>query len=125
MGIAELNNGRPERAFAVYHPTDSVLAVGKRFLGLAMEEPRGREARIQFQRAWNAEWGEFRFEPDEVVDFGDRLLIIGRIRGSGRASGAGFDGEWAALMTIKAGWIVKEEAFFDHAQALEAAGLPR
>ena len=123
-GVQALNRGRPERAFSVYHPTDSVLVVGERFLGLAMEEPRGREGRIDFQRAWNAEWGEFRFEIEEVIDFGDhRILVVGRIEGTGRASGAAFDGEWAAMLTFADGWIVKEEAFFDHAEALKAAGL--
>ena len=119
-----LNRGEPQTAFSVYHPTDSELVVGERFLGLAMEGTRGRDARIRFQEAWNAEWGEFKFEPEELFDFSDnRALIIGRIRGSGRTSGAEFDGEWAALMTVADGWVVKEDVFFDHAEALEAAGL--
>lgn len=91
-----------------------------------MEGTRGRDGRIRFQEAWNAEWGEFRFEPEELVDFGgNRVLVIGRIKGSGRTSGATFDGEWAALMTFADGWVVREDVFFDHAAALEAAGLTR
>jgi ketosteroid isomerase-like protein len=123
-GLAALNRGEPEKAFSVYHPTDSKLIVGERFRGLAIGGTRGREARIRFQQAWNAEWGEFRFAPEELIDFGDRRgLVLGRIKGTGRSSGAGFDSEWAALFTVSGGWVVEEHAFWDRAEALEAAGL--
>ena len=123
VGLAALSRGEPERVFSVYHPTDSELVVGERFAGLAIGGTRGREARIRFQQAWNAEWGEFRFDAEQLIDLGDKCLVIGRISGSGRASGVRVDGDWAALLTVSDGWIIKEQAFFDHAEALTAAGL--
>ena len=122
-GVQVLNRGEPEIAFGVYHP-DCELVLDRLFPGLP-QRTRGRDARIRFQQQWNAEWGEFWFEPQELVSFGDNrsLLILGRVKGTGRSSGAGTDGEWAALFTLKRGWIIKERAFFDHAQALNAAGL--
>ena len=85
---------------------------------------RGIEERLAFQRTWIAEWGGFKFDPDELVDFGDgRLLLIGRVHGSGLTSGAGFDNEWAGLFTFSNGRVIREQIWFNHADALEAVGL--
>jgi hypothetical protein len=58
-----------------------------------------------------------------MLDLGDRLLFVGRIKGSGLSSGAGFETAWANLLTLSAGRVIREEPFFDHREALEAAGL--
>ncbi len=126
-GIRVLNRGEPEIAFGVYHQ-DCELVVDRPIPGLD-QGARGRDARIRFQQVWNAEWGEFRFEPEELLSFGDnrRLVMLGRIKATGRSSGAGLDSEWAALFTFEGGWIVKEQAFLEtnaHEHALEAVGLP-
>jgi ketosteroid isomerase-like protein len=120
-GVAALNRGSPEVAFAIYH-VDCEFELGK-LAPVGLEGTRGREDRIRFQQRWNAEWGDFRFELEEVRDLGDhRALIVGRIKGAGLSSGAEFDNEWAALFTLSSGWIIREEAFLDHAEALQAVG---
>jgi SnoaL-like domain len=86
---------------------------------------RGREGRSEFQRGWTAEWGEMRFEPEEMLDLGDRVLFVGRVKGSGISSGAGFESDWAVLLTISAGRVIREQPFFDRREALEAAGCRR
>ena len=47
----------------------------------------------------------------------------GRIVGSGLTSGAGFDSDWAVLLTVSDARVVREQFFFDRADAFEAAGL--
>jgi ketosteroid isomerase-like protein len=85
---------------------------------------RGRAARINAEKRWIAEMGEFHFEPEELIDFGDnRFLVLGRVKGSGLSSGAGFDNEWGLLLTITAGRVIREQLFLDRNEALEAAGL--
>jgi ketosteroid isomerase-like protein len=74
---------------------------------------RGREARLDFQRRWTAEWGEMRFVPEEVLDLGDRVLFLGRVNGSGVSSGAGFETDWAVLYRLSAGRLIREQPFFD------------
>jgi ketosteroid isomerase-like protein len=112
-----------EAAFGVYHP-DVELMVPAQFTALGFDTRyRGRQERIDFQRRWTAEWGEVRFEPEEVIDLGSRVLVIARMTGSGLGSGAAVDSEWANLITISAGWGIREQAFMDHGEALEAAGL--
>jgi hypothetical protein len=102
-GVAVLNRGEPEIAFGIYHP-GCELVLDRVFPGLP-QRTCGRDARIRFQQQWNAEWGDFWFEPEELVSFGDNrsLLILGRVKGTGRSSGAGADGEWGALFTLKSG----------------------
>jgi ketosteroid isomerase-like protein len=67
--------------------------------------------------------GEVRFEPDEVIDFGDRVLVFSRFTGRGLRSGAGFGNDFANLLTFSAGRVTREQAFTDRGEALEAAGL--
>ena len=119
---AALNRHDDEVVFGlVYHPDrefDSTLAA------VGVEGARGRDNRMQVQQRWIADWGEFRFEPQELLDLGDhRILVVGRVKGAGLGSGAGFDDEWASVFTFADGWLVNEQTFFDHAQAFEAAGL--
>jgi len=49
--------------------------------------------------------------------------VSGRIVGSGLSSGASFDSDWAVLLTLSAGRVIREQYFVDRAAALEAAGL--
>ncbi len=84
----------------------------------------GREERVRLERRWRDEWAELRYEPAEVITSRDQLLVIGNMHGTGLASGAVVDSEWADLFTFRGGWIVREQLFFDHAAALDAAGLP-
>ena len=84
---------------------------------------RGLEARVRYEHNWRAQWGDFRYEPDELRDLGDRLLVIGRISTSGMSSGAATDSDFANVFTLSAGRVVGEHVYFDRAEALEAVGL--
>jgi ketosteroid isomerase-like protein len=107
----------------LYHP-EVELTTPPLFAGLG-DEPvtRGREERVRFQRRWTAEWGEVRFEPEEVIDLSARVLVMARMTGSGFGSGVAVDNEWATLITISAGRVIREQDFVDHGEALEAVGL--
>jgi ketosteroid isomerase-like protein len=124
LGFEALNREDVEAAVALYHP-DVELDLPKEFVGLGLDPPdRGREERVRFERRWNAEWGRLGYALEEVIDLGDdRVLVVGRFAASGPSSGAGFDNEFAEIFTFSAGQVIREQAFFDHAEALEAAGL--
>lgn len=78
------------------------------------------------ERTWQAELGESRFAPEELIDLADgQLLVIGRVQGSGLASGAGFDSDWALLLRLSDGLVVQEQVFFDRNEALETVALRR
>jgi ketosteroid isomerase-like protein len=123
LALAAGGRGDFEAASLLYHP-DVEMIRPREFAGLGFEPVyRGREERVSFQVRWIAEWGQFTFEPEEVLDLGARVLVVGRVRGSGLASGAAFDEEWADLFDFSSGQVIREQAFFNHREALEAAGL--
>jgi ketosteroid isomerase-like protein len=123
LGFEATNRADHEVALALYHP-DGETTFPPQIATVGTESvTRGREERVRFQREWIAEWGEFRFEPEEIIDLGDRLLVVGHVRGSGLSSGAGFDNQWAVLYTVSGGRALGEQVFLDHGDALEAAGL--
>ena len=122
-GFDALNRGDFESSFLLYHP-DVELVTPPPLVGLGFHPLyRGRDARKDFQRGWIAEWGEMRFEPEDVRDLGDRVLCVGRMKGSGLTSGAGAESDWACLFTLQAGRVIREQPVFDRREVLEAAGL--
>ena len=122
-GCEASNRGDFEANFVLWHPRVETIW-DSQIVGLGWEPvTHGREARLDAQRRWIDEWGRFRFEPDEVIDLGDRMLVVGRMRGSGGRSGAPIDNAWALLLTLSAGRVIREQPFMDHAEAFKAAGL--
>jgi ketosteroid isomerase-like protein len=83
---------------------------------------RGREG---FRRVWAAmhdPW-EVEVRPEEMIDAGDRLLVIAQVTARGRGSGVRVGGPLIGLYTLRAGRIVRERYFNDQEEALKAAGL--
>jgi ketosteroid isomerase-like protein len=84
---------------------------------------RGWEAvRLQFARNKDS-WEEEHVEIDEINDVGSDLALA-QIRWvtKGRESGITFESPVSILFTVR-GKIVRLEYYFDHAEALKAAGL--
>ena len=62
-------------------------------------------------------------EVEEFVDVGERILVLARLRGHGRASGAAVDIRQGYVWTIRDGLAVRFQWFNDREQARAAAGL--
>jgi ketosteroid isomerase-like protein len=124
LGIDAYNRRDYEAAVLCYDP-DVEYITPVQVIPLGFDSTyRGRQARMDLQRKWIAEWGEFLFKPEELIDVGDgRLLVTGRMEGSGLSSGVVLDNDWAVLFTISAGQVTREQVFLDQTEALEAAGL--
>jgi ketosteroid isomerase-like protein len=123
QGFEAVNRGDYEVAFANYDPDIEFFPpTGLAILGKETSY-RGLEARVRYEREWRAAWGDYRYEPEELRDLGDRVLAIGRITSSPLSSGAAIDTDWADLFTLSAGVVIREEAFLDRAKGIEAAGL--
>lgn len=71
---------------------------------------------------WYAElaevWETFRIDVEDVVDLGDRVVVLGRIRNKGRVSGIEVDVVAAHLWTIEDGVPVRIELIGDREEAL-------
>jgi hypothetical protein len=58
-----------------------------------------------------------------VIDLKDQVLVLGRMVSSGPKSGVASETEWADLVTLSRGQVIREQVFLTCAEALEAAGL--
>jgi ketosteroid isomerase-like protein len=62
--------------------------------------------------------------PVELIEAGDKVVAVAQAVGSGPSSGIAVDEPFAFVFTIKDDLVVREQAFRNKAEALEAAGLP-
>ena len=87
---------------------------------------RGREEFRRFLAESDEDWegGASSGEIREIFPVGDdRVVTLADWGGRGRASGIDLRSSLSSITTHEDGQITKFEFFFDHAQALEAAGL--
>jgi ketosteroid isomerase-like protein len=69
-------------------------------------------------------WDEMRVDPQEFMDGGDRVVVIGRLVGKGKGSGVEIDQPDHQILTVREGRIVRlAYGYTDRAEVLEAAGL--
>jgi SnoaL-like domain len=83
----------------------------------------GHGGLLQIYRKWIDAFGDLRYEPEEVVDFGSKLLVTVQLTGHGSGSGVPISGQTFQLFTLRRGLVVKQQDFPDRDDALEAAGL--
>jgi ketosteroid isomerase-like protein len=88
------------------------------------ETALGHDGVLEFLEAWFDAIGDLRYEPEEVLDFGDKFLVTIQMNGHGSGSGVAVSQELFVLSHVRDGWVVKQENFLDRSQALEAAGSP-
>jgi ketosteroid isomerase-like protein len=78
-------------------------------------------------RTWYAQlldaFEGLRFEPQEFIDAGDRVVVPNHATGRGKGSGADVEMNFSSVWTMSAGKFAKHIAYSDHAEALEAVGL--
>jgi ketosteroid isomerase-like protein len=72
---------------------------------------------------WFDAFEDLRWDPEEILDFGDRLLVTAQQRGHGSGSGVAMRRQVFQLYKIRRGLSISQEDFTDRRAALEAAGL--
>ena len=84
---------------------------------------RGRDAIKRFWREWLAAWETIRFEY-ELVDAGDRVVMLFDMRMRGRSTGIEVpSGKSAWVITFRDGLMVHLKLYLSQLEALEAVGL--
>src|SRR3954451_16961658 len=79
-----------------------------------------------YQQVWRKmmdAFDDFRAEPVEILDLGDKLLITAHYKGHGSGSGIPIDETLFQLCRLRGGLVVWQKDFSDRAEALDAAGL--
>ena len=70
-----------------------------------------------------AAWDHFEMEVERVIDGGDRVVSLFRIRAVGAGSGIAVEREDGMVWIFREGKLVRLDYFNDQEAALEAAGL--
>jgi ketosteroid isomerase-like protein len=84
---------------------------------------RGHEGYRRLWRYWLDAFDDIRWDPEEMLDFGDQILVTTQQRGHGSGSGVSVEEPVFQLFTLRRGLVVRQEDFLDRSAALEAAGL--
>ncbi len=115
-GFEAHNRGDLEALVQLYHP-DAV------FETLLLGTHHGNEA-IRLIYAENQKTMQgYDVVPVELIDSGDKVVAVARMEGAGPVSEIALEDHFAFVFTIKGDRIVREQAFRNREEALEAAGL--
>ncbi len=82
--------------------------------------PEGAEAYIE--RLGDA-WEEFRTIAEDVRDVGEQVVMLGRIVGRGKGSGAAVEMPLGQVYDLRDGKVCRILSYLDHGEALKAVGL--
>jgi ketosteroid isomerase-like protein len=83
---------------------------------------RGREGVRRWVHEFQEPWQELEIEPEEIVDKGDRVLVVLHLRGKGEASGVDVDMLMYETFRFRDDLVVERRPYLDRAEALEAVG---
>jgi ketosteroid isomerase-like protein len=112
-------SGDYEAALAAYHP-EVVCDATVRPEGRVY---RGREGVIEAFRVWRGTWENWEGQVEEIIDAGDRVLMVLLESGRGKGSGVEVEQQTFFVYTPRNGMIVRAQVLIDEDQALEAVGL--
>jgi ketosteroid isomerase-like protein len=112
--------GDPEAMIVASHPDFEMHLVG---VGGEPVYYAGASGIREFFRDVAESWESFRFKATDLRDLGDRVLVLGDVRGRGRVSGVEVDDRWAWIVELREGRAASLRGFLDHREAVEAAGL--
>jgi ketosteroid isomerase-like protein len=87
------------------------------------ETYRGYEGVKAFWRMLRDVFGDFRTDPEEVFERGDKLFTRVRLRSTGKASGAMTEDVLYQIVTVRQGRAIRVDFFRERDEALEAVGL--
>ena len=119
----------------VYEPDVEIRVLGDaaRALGLP-ERYEGHQGFLDIWRDWREDLDDFRFQPEQIIDLGDRVALRATIVGRGRASGVPTSRRIGHIYYMSPrGMVARQDIYWtweealgalsDDGEALRAAGL--
>jgi ketosteroid isomerase-like protein len=86
-------------------------------------EYQGLDGLMDYLTNWYSQWDEYEFEPVEIVDAGEYVLVVLRERGRMERTGVEVEHEFSHSFVLRDGQLVEWRAYDGYAEALEAVGL--
>ena len=125
MAIEAYNRRDLEAVAVAFHPRLEYYPY-REFVEAGLAEPcyHGPSGYRSYIEATYDVWGtEVRLYPTELIDLGDRLVLLADMPMRAQGSGIPLAETYATIATIKQGKVIRQQDFLDQAEALEAAGL--
>jgi len=82
----------------------------------------GHDGMLELWRYWRDAFQDIRWDPEEILDFGDKFLVTAQQCGHGSGSGVAVSEPVFQLFTLRRGLVVRQEDFRERSEALGAAG---
>jgi hypothetical protein len=80
----------------------------------------GHDGYRRLWRYWFDAIPDIHWDPEEILDFGDRFLVTTQQRGHGSSSGVPVNESVFQLFELRRGLVVRQEDFLDRSKAIEA-----
>jgi ketosteroid isomerase-like protein len=125
LGVEAYNRRDLDAVVIGWHPEFEYLP-GRAWVeaGLVEQCYRGLEGYRKYIAGVDQVWGgENYLKPVELIDLGERLVILADGSMRAQASGVPLTEAFASVSTLKDGRLVRQQEYYDHAEALEAVGL--
>ena len=123
---AEAYNRRDLDAVAIAFQPDLEYYPYREFVEAGLAEPcyHGPSGYRTYIEGTYEVWGDdVRLEPTELIDLGDRTLMLANMPMRAQASGVPLGETYACVSTLKDGRVIRQHDFLDQREALEAVGL--
>jgi ketosteroid isomerase-like protein len=123
QGIEAYNRRDMAAVGIAYHP-EFEYHPARNFVEAGLLEPsyRGIEGHTAYVAGTAEVFGtEVYVKPTELVDFGQRIVVLSDVPMRAQASGIELTESFALVSTFKDGLVIRIEEYYDHAEALEAA----
>jgi ketosteroid isomerase-like protein len=91
--------------------------------GLPDVRYRGAPGLADGWRDWLAPYESYRLAAEELIDAGDDVLVLARVRARTHRDGVVIEHAPAAVCTVRGGQIVRARFYLDRDQAMEAVGM--
>jgi ketosteroid isomerase-like protein len=91
--------------------------------GLPDVRYRGASGLADGWRDWLAPYESYRLAAEELIDAGDDVLVLARVRARTHRDGVVIEHAPAAVCTVRGGQIVRARFYLDRDQAMEAVGM--
>jgi hypothetical protein len=124
--MVEAYNRRDLDAVVIAYAPDMEYYPYREFVEAGLAEPvyRGPSGYRAYIEATYDVWGtEVRLYPTELIDMGDRIVLLADMPMRAQASGVALAQTYAGVSTLKHGRVIRNDDFLNHAEALQAVGL--
>ncbi len=125
VGLEAYNRRDLDAVVVGFHPELEYVPY-REFVDAALAKPsyHGPSGYREYIESTYDVWGsEVQLHPRELIDLGDRLVVLADMPMRAQASGVSLDEAYGSVWTLKDGRVVRAQDFLRHDEALEAAGL--